>query len=264
MANDDYYQPAGGSTSGDQQDDQQTDSNAPNAAPNAGGVAPSASGPADTGGANDANDWQNPTGSAPPTDDKTTDDKTAADTKKNEPIADTTDMPTTDMPTDKPADRGTTTDDNSNAADTNMTPPEAAKAADNPQEAYNVFVEALIKDLGFDKVDEPQKSKLIDAIKQRVEARVLRTLMTSLTKEQSDEINKEIEEKGLSEDAIVKLLTEKAPNASAAILSALDDLYMEMKEETDLIWKAAGAKAVADVEEGKDDAGQVQAQTPNQ
>jgi hypothetical protein len=137
----------------------------------------------------------------------------------------------------------------SGGSGTGQTPIDAAKAASNPQEAYNAFIDQLLIQLGFDKLEEPQKGQLVDAVKQRVEARVLRTLMTSLTEEQTKELNTEIEGKGLSEEAIINLLVEKAPNASTAILSALDDLYMEMKEETDMLWKAAGAKAAADTED---------------
>jgi len=133
-----------------------------------------------------------------------------------------------------------------------QTPVDAAKAASSPQEAYNAFIEQLLVDLGFDKLEEPQKGNLVDSIKERVEARVLRTLMTSLTKEQTKELNIEVEEKSLSEEAIINMLVEKAPNASTAILSALDDLYMEMKEETDMLWKAAGAKKASEAEEVAD------------
>ena len=136
--------------------------------------------------------------------------------------------------------------------DSATTPLDAAKAASTPQEAYNAFVDQLLLQLGFDKLEEPQKGQLVDAIKQRVEARVLRTLMTSLTEEQTKELNEEIEGKGLSEEAIINLLVEKAPNASTAILSALDDLYMEMKEETDMLWKAAAAKAANDSDSRSD------------
>ena len=126
-----------------------------------------------------------------------------------------------------------------------LEPLEAAKRAPDAQGSYNAFVDALILDLGFDKAGEKEKEKLAEAIKRRVEARVLRVLMSSLTNEQREELDKEVEEKGLQEDAIVKLLSEKAPNASSAILSALEDLYTEMKEETNMLWEAAGAKAAA-------------------
>lgn len=126
------------------------------------------------------------------------------------------------------------------------TPPEAAKKAKTPEEAYDIFVDQLLKDLGFEKLQEPKRSELIDAIKLRVEARILRVLITSLSKEQAEEFEKEIEEKGLSQEQIIKLLAEKSPNSSAAILSALDDLYSEMKEETELLWKVAAAQSVAE------------------
>jgi fused signal recognition particle receptor len=126
------------------------------------------------------------------------------------------------------------------------TPPEAAREAKTPAEAYDIFVDELLKDLGFEKLEEPRRSELIDAIKLRVEARVLRVLITSLTKEQAEEFEQEIEEKELSQEETIKLLSEKSPNSSAAVLSALDDLYVEMKEETELLWKVAAAQSVAE------------------
>jgi len=120
----------------------------------------------------------------------------------------------------------------------------AGTASDqNPDEVYNNFIERLVQEFGYNDLPETEKAQLIDAIKERVETRILRTLMTSLTKEQSDEMDREVKEKGLNEEAIIKLLAEKAPNASTAILSALDDLYLEMKEENEVIQKAAQRKA---------------------
>lgn len=125
-------------------------------------------------------------------------------------------------------------------------PLEAAKSAPDAEGSYNAFVEALIVDLGFDKAGEQEKVKLAEAIKRRVEARVLRVLMSSLTDEQRAELDKEVAEKGLQEEAIIKLLSEKAPDASNAILSALEDLYTEMKEETNMLWEAAAAKTASE------------------
>jgi hypothetical protein len=176
------------------------------------------------------NDYYQPTTSSTPA------DKPAEDAKVDEPIAQP-EPPATPVDASPP--------------EAEMTPPEAARAADSPAEAYNVFVDELVRQLGFNDLEGKEKDDLVDAIKERVETRILRVLVTSLTKEQSDAIDKEIEEKGLSEEAIIKLLSETAPNASSAILSALDDLYTEMKEETDLIWKTAAGKAVADQEEGE-------------
>jgi len=113
----------------------------------------------------------------------------------------------------------------------------------NPMDVYDNFVNRLISEFGYDKLEEPQKTKLIDSIKKRIENRVLRVLLTNLTQEQSDEIDKEVKGRGLKEEDIVKLLSEKAPNAAQTILTSLDDLYLEMKQENDAIWRAAQNQA---------------------
>lgn len=107
---------------------------------------------------------------------------------------------------------------------------------------YNAFVEKLIVDLGFDKIQEPEKSELIKAIQQRIEARILSTLMTSLTEQRANELDEQIEKEGLKEQQIIELLSNE-PGASAKIIQAMDDLYQEMKEETDALWAASAAKA---------------------
>lgn len=112
----------------------------------------------------------------------------------------------------------------------------------NTDDNYNAFVEKLIVDLGFDKVQEPEKSELIKAIQQRIEARILSTLMTSLTEQRANELDEQIEKEGLKEQQIIELLA-KEPGASAKIIQAMDDLYQEMKEETDALWAASAAKA---------------------
>lgn len=194
------------------------------------------------------NDYYQPTSSGAPSDDQ------PAEEGKDESITPVTNQSPLETATDgnSPPPEATPEPSPVKAEDSKLPPPEkiggsspvqAAQSASNPQEAYNAFIEALIVDLGFDKLEGPQKDQLIDAIRERVETRVLRTLMTSLTQEQSDEIDREVKEKGLTEEAIINLLVEKAPNASTAIISALDDLYMEMKEETDILWKAAGVQA---------------------
>jgi len=118
-----------------------------------------------------------------------------------------------------------------------------AGIVEDPKDVYNNFVDRLVQEFGYSDLPENEKAQLVDAMKERIETRVLQTLMTSLTKEQSDEMDREVKEKGLSEEAIIDLLSKKAPNASTAILSALDDLYLEMKEENDVIQKAALAQA---------------------
>lgn len=200
----------------------------------------------------DNNDYYQPVGGAnanasAPADDSATSaqptdawENPIAQASSDVPAGDTGIVDNTNTATAKPA------DDTADATDATITPPEAARAEEDPSKAYDAFIDALIEDLGFNDLQDPQKTELVNAIRQRVETRVLRTLLTSLTQEQTDEINKEIDEKGLTEEAIIELLTQKAPNASATILSALDDLYQEMKQETDVIWKAAAGQAGAD------------------
>lgn len=189
----------------------------------------------------DNNDYYQPTGT------NATDDSTSASPVADNTVKDDWENPIAQASNATPID-DTASDD---AATASVTPPEAARAEEDPAKAYDAFLEALIQDLGFNDLQEPQKTELVNAIRQRVETRVLRTLLTSLTQEQTEEINKQIDEQGLSEEAIIELLTQKAPNASATILSALDDLYQEMKEETDVIWKAAAGKVAADQDASK-------------
>lgn len=113
------------------------------------------------------------------------------------------------------------------------------------ENVYDAFVEKLIEQLGFGNVSEPQKSKLIDSIRQRVEARVLRVLATSLTNEQNKELSEKVKQENLNEEAIIDYLVKNAPNASTAISRAMEDLYMEMKEETDTLMQVATVEAVA-------------------
>jgi len=110
---------------------------------------------------------------------------------------------------------------------------------------YDAFVEKLVEQLGFTNVSEPQKSKLIDSIKQRVEARVLRVLATSLTSEQNKELSEKVKRENLNEEEIIDYLVKNAPNASTAITRAMEDLYTEMKEETDTLMQVATVEAVS-------------------
>lgn len=211
----------------------------------------------------DNNDYYQPAGGASasgPVDDATAAvpaDDQAETAATSAPVTDAWENPIAQAANAVPVGNTTATDD-ANIATTaqasDITPPEAARAEEDPAKAYDAFIDALIEDLGFNDLQDPQKTELVNAIRQRVETRVLRTLLTSLTQEQTDEINKEIDAKGLTEEAIIELLSQKAPNASATILSALDDLYQEMKEETDVIWKAAAGQAGADADATTDQA----------
>jgi len=124
-------------------------------------------------------------------------------------------------------------------------PAQTTTAPAGNTESYDALVDKLIGQLGFDNVSEPQKSELIDAIKERIETRVLRVLMTSLTEEQNKNLEEKVKAENLDEKAIIEFISREAPNASAMIVSALDDLYMEMKQEVDTLTRAAGAQ-VAD------------------
>lgn len=110
--------------------------------------------------------------------------------------------------------------------------------------SYDAMVDRLIKQLGFENVPEPQKANLVEAIKERIETRVLRVLMTSLTEEQTRRVDEKIKQESLDEKAIIELLTREAPNASDTIVGALDDLYMEMKQEVDTLMGVASATVV--------------------
>lgn len=123
--------------------------------------------------------------------------------------------------------------------------PAPADDAGGQTQSYDALVDQLIKQLGFENVPEPQRADLVDAIKERIETRVLRVLMTSLTEEQTKQLEEKVKAENLDEKAIIEFISREAPNASQMIVSALDDLYMEMKEEVDTLTRAAGA-ATAD------------------
>lgn len=124
-------------------------------------------------------------------------------------------------------------------------PAQTEAVPEGDTKSYDALVDKLISQLGFDGVSEPQKSELVDAIKERIETRILRVLMTSLTEEQTKKLEEKIKAENLDEKAIIEFISREAPNASTVIVSALDDLYMEMKQEVDTLTRAAGAQ-VAD------------------
>ena len=82
------------------------------------------------------------------------------------------------------------------------------------------------------------KSKLIDSIKQRVEARVLRVLATSLTSEQNKELSEKVKQENLNEEEIIDYLV-KTPQRLNSNYSRHGRSYTEMKEETDTLMQVA-------------------------
>lgn len=167
--------------------------------------------------------------------------------QQNSPL-DANDIPSPKPQTDDLPQSATEPQISAESPQSTETPLEAGKEAQDPEESYNAFIDQLIVQLGFDKLEGEEKEKLSEAIKQRVEARILRTLMMSLTKEQQEELDKQIQSEDMAPEAIIKLLSEKAPNASDKIMEALDDLYQEMKEETDTIFEASSAKVASEQE----------------
>jgi len=118
-----------------------------------------------------------------------------------------------------------------------------AAPADNDAINYDAFLNQLIVQLGFDKLPPEQRQPLEGALRHRIEVRVLRVMMDSLTSEQAEKAKEIIATANDNGETLTKYLVENAPNVNVKVLQALDDLYQEMKAETDMAWGAAAAKA---------------------
>lgn len=94
--------------------------------------------------------------------------------------------------------------------------------------------DALLADLGFDNVDEGQKSAIVDKIQEMVDTEVLHALVSRLEDEQLasiEEVLKELDDEAEKSIRFIELIKESLPNYQDIIAKTIERLYKEIRSD---------------------------------
>ncbi len=118
---------------------------------------------------------------------------------------------------------------------------EAAGQVDG-SEAFEHFIDEVIADFGLP--NGMSDGELRDSLKTRFQIRVLRVLTETLDGRAIQELGEKIEKENLADEKLVDYLMNKVPDAKKKILSAIDDLCIEIRQEYELAMRVAAAQTV--------------------
>jgi len=99
---------------------------------------------------------------------------------------------------------------------------------------YQSFVDKIISGLGFENLPEEKKKEVVEVLKQRMDQKILLTIMSNLKDEDVKELDKLVE-KGMPTEEIVNFMSSKIENLDDKITEALGNLYEQMVVDTKAI-----------------------------
>lgn len=99
---------------------------------------------------------------------------------------------------------------------------------------YQNFIDKIMADLGFDKLPDGKKKEVIETIKQRMDQKILITIMSNLKDEDVKELDK-LTKKGMPAEEMINFMASKIENLDDKITEALGKLYEQMVVEVKAI-----------------------------
>lgn len=95
---------------------------------------------------------------------------------------------------------------------------------------YEMTAEKILEDLGLKDLKEPERSKLLEVIKNRIEQKTLFAIMKNLKDEDIKELDKKLEA-GADEGEAIAFMASRVPNLKEKISTALAELYDDLVED---------------------------------
>lgn len=101
---------------------------------------------------------------------------------------------------------------------------------------YQNFVDKVMADLGFENLADDKKNQVMETIKQRMDQKILFTIMANIKDEDISELET-LTEKNTPPEELVKFMSSKIENLDDKITQALGELYQQMVEDVKTISK---------------------------